>query len=80
MNDRVRQQWNEWLQHGEEQFTRTRKRRRAAYDTVAMWVVDAWNDMPCEMIQQSFTHCGIASHVGHITVTEVVCARRMSHH
>lgn len=62
MKSRVRQLWSEWLEHGEQQFTRTGKRKRASYDTVAGWIVKAWDELSPDLIKASFVHCGITDH------------------
>ena len=59
MKDRVREKWNDWMANGEQQFTRTGKRKRASYIMVTEWVVDAWQSIPREMITLSFEKCGI---------------------
>lgn len=60
MKSKVRAMWDEWLEQGEQEFTRTGKRKRARYDTVATWVVKAWQELPQEMIEASFVKCGIS--------------------
>ena len=64
MKSNVRQQWGEWLEKGQEEFTRSGKRKRARYDTVATWVVKAWDEVPQEMIAASFVKCGISANGG----------------
>ena len=57
----MRQQWEDWLANGEKEFTRSGRRKRASYEQVANWVVEAWQDIPREMIQNSFKKCGIVA-------------------
>ena len=59
MKSKVRERWNAWLQEGEKEFTRSGKRKRASYDMVAKWVVEAWDEVPREMISTSFVKCGL---------------------
>ena len=59
MKSKVRKSWNEWLEDGEQAFTRTGKRKRASYDTVAKWVVEAWEQVPRDLITNSFVKCGL---------------------
>ena len=61
MKSRVRTMWEKWLKGGEVQYMCTGKRKRVSYDTVAQWIVDAWSEIPREMIQESFVKCGIVA-------------------
>lgn len=63
LKDRVREKWGQWLDSGEQEFTRTGKRRKARYDTVATWIVEAWRDLPGDVVKQSFRSCGVGSDV-----------------
>ena len=60
MKNRVRELWSDWLDNGEQEFTQTGRRRRASYDTVATWIVQAWEEIPNELIKMSFPCCGIS--------------------
>eukprot|EP00117_Sycon_ciliatum_P000639 scpid87539/ scgid6626/ len=55
----VREQWEEWLESGEIEFTRTGKRKRASYVTVAEWVVSNREKAPASLNTQSFVKCGL---------------------
>ena len=59
MKNRVRELWSDRLDNGEQEFTRT-GRRRASYDTVATWIVQAREEIPNELIKKSFPCCGIS--------------------
>ena len=60
MKNRVRELWSDWFDNGEQEFTRTGRSRRASYDTVATWIVQAWEEIPNELIKKSFPCCGIS--------------------
>ena len=57
----VRRLWEDWLENGEQEFTRSGRRRRTGYDLVAQWVAKAWRDILQEMIFSSFTKCDISA-------------------
>ena len=54
----LKNRWAEWLDHGEEDFTRTGKRRRASYEMIASWVEEAWRHITPELILKGFRECG----------------------
>lgn len=46
------------LSLGEQEFTKSNKRKRASYKTAAEWVLEAWNEVDTKMIRDSFPGCG----------------------
>ena len=56
--DILKNRWAEWLDHGEEDFTRTGKRRRASYEMIASWVEEAWRHITPELILIGSRECG----------------------
>ena len=47
--DSLNDQWEEWLDNGKEEFTKSGKRRRASYEMVAQWY-KAWRDVATDEI------------------------------
>ena len=58
--DILKNKWAEWLDHGEQEFTRTGKRRRASYEMIAQWVFEAWRlitpDSICKRFPRMWIH------------------------
>ena len=54
-----KEKWLEWLNEGEEEYTRSGKRKSASYKTVVQWVSDCWKSISEDLIKKSFTKCGI---------------------
>ena len=48
--DSLKDQWEEWLDNGKEEFTKCGKRSRASYEMVAQWVHKAWRDVATDKI------------------------------
>lgn len=57
---KVKNKWHEWMRSGEVTFTKTGKRQRASYQVVCEWVQEAWDDIDCDMIKESFIGCGMS--------------------
>ena len=57
------------MAEGEVQFTRGGNRKRASYSMMANWVLEAWNGLRRDMIEQSFRHCDIQR--GGVPIPEV---------
>ncbi len=57
----MRNKWEEWIADGEVILTRGGRRKRASYSLVARWVLEAWNGISRELIQNAFICCGFKS-------------------
>ena len=53
--------WLNWLAEGEQECTRSGKRKSASYEMIARWVSESWKALPSDLIRQSFIQCGILS-------------------
>ena len=56
-----REVWLNWLAEGEQEYTRSGKRKSASYEMFARWVSESWKALPSDLIRQSFIQCGILS-------------------
>ena len=43
--DSLKDQWEEWLDNGKEEFTKSGNRKRASYQMAAEWVYKAWREV-----------------------------------
>ena len=57
----MRQRWNHWMVNAEKQITKAGNIWRPDLKTVCEWVIDAWNDIPIDMVVKSFLKCGISN-------------------
>lgn len=55
----MRNLWSEWLKNGEQEFSKSGKRRSASYLMIAQWVKISWEKVSADLIKQSFTECGL---------------------
>lgn len=55
----IRNSWCEWLKSGEQDFTKSGKRRSASYLMIAQWVKAAWGNVPVDLVKRSFPECGL---------------------
>ena len=56
--DDLTQQWEDWLESGEMEYTESGNRRRASYELVCTWVNDAWRRVATdETILKGFREC-----------------------
>ena len=66
--DSLKDQWEEWLDNGKEEFTKTGKRKRASYEMVAEWVHNAWEEVAMdEIIVRGFRENGYMGWSGKTT-------------
>ena len=55
----LKDQWEEWLDNGKQESTKSGKRRRASYEMVAQWIHKAWRDVATdEIIVRGFLENG----------------------
>ena len=59
--DRIRKRWTTWMVEGEKSLTPAGNVKAASLTTVASWVLEAWRDLPGEMVARSFKKCGISN-------------------
>lgn len=59
--DRLREKWTTWMVEGEKALTPGGKVKAASLTTVASWVLEAWRDLPGDMVERSFKKCGISN-------------------
>ena len=59
--DWVRERWTTWMVEGEKSLTPAGNVKAASLPTVASWVLEAWRDLPGEMVARSFKKCGISN-------------------
>jgi len=56
--DRLHEQWNNWMIEGQKSFTPTGNTRAASLATLRLWVLDSWRSLPVKMVAWSFKKCG----------------------
>lgn len=61
---KLRELWNNWFENGEVSLTRNGNRRPAQRQTVVNWIETAFNNIPSEMIKESYERCGIIDEEG----------------
>ncbi len=61
MKVNLRNLWTDWMMDGKQEFLPSGKRRAASHEMVVSWVADAWQEIPTDMIKQSFLKCGISN-------------------
>jgi hypothetical protein len=59
--DRLREKWNIWMSSGEFTYTKGGNIKKPAHNIVCKWILEAWNEIPKEMIVKSFKKCGISN-------------------
>jgi len=56
---RVRQQYEDWMLHGERPLTKGGNPAPPPMSVYLEWIVNAWEKLPRDLIAQSFKTCGI---------------------
>ncbi|XP_064095201.1 RUS family member 1-like [Macrobrachium nipponense] len=59
--DNVRQEWNNWMLHGEKSFTKGGTMRAPSLDVLCEFVVKSWDNVKKESVIKSFKKCGISN-------------------
>jgi len=54
--DKLREKWRAWMATGEHKYTKTGNLKKPAYDLMCWWIMEAWNEIPAQMIIKK---CGI---------------------
>lgn len=80
----LKDQWNEWMEKGQVELTRTGRRRASSRETVTQWVKNAFEAIPKEMIKSSYHKCGIidedASNEYHHRLIELITGQYNDNH
>src|SRR6266498_1986850 len=59
--DRLREKWNAWMSSGQFTYTKGGNLKKPDYSIICKWVLEAWAEIPKEMIVKSFKKCGISN-------------------
>jgi len=59
--DRLREKWNIWMSSGQFTYTKGGNLRKPEYNVICKWILEAWAEIPKEMIIKSFKKCGISN-------------------
>ena len=59
--DRLRNKWQQWMISGEHTLTASGRMRKAELNVICNWIKQAWDEIPTEMIQESFLKCCITN-------------------
>ena len=59
--DRVRQKWMTWMAEGIQELTAGERQKKPSEELMCQWIVEAWRDIPREMVAKSFKKCGITN-------------------
>lgn len=68
-----RQFYNDWMVHGEKSFTKGNNMRAPTIDDYLQWVVDAWEQLPKQLIVDSFKGCGLTTALDGSEDDEIHC-------
>lgn len=58
---KVRQFYENWMLHGEKSYTKSGNMRAPSMEVYLMWIVDAWDQLPKNLIINSFKGCGLSN-------------------
>uniref|UniRef100_A0A914HJW5 DDE-1 domain-containing protein n=1 Tax=Globodera rostochiensis TaxID=31243 RepID=A0A914HJW5_GLORO len=58
---KIRQQYEDWMLHGEKTTTSSGNTRAAPMNIYLNWIYEAWEGIPKENISKSFKTCGITN-------------------
>lgn len=59
--DRLREKWNAWMSSGQFTYTKGGNLKKPDYSIICKQVLEAWAEIPKEMIVKSFKKCGISN-------------------
>ena len=60
-NDRMRRKWMAWMRTDDMELTKCGNLKRPSISMVTTWVKEAWEDIPAEMVKQSFLKTDISN-------------------
>lgn len=58
---KVRQFYENWMLHGEKSYTKSGNMRAPSMEVYLKWIVDAWDELPKNLIIKSFKGCGLTN-------------------
>ena len=61
--DGVRKKWMQWMADGIHEFTATGRQKKPSEELICLWISQAWNEVPAEMITASFLKCGTTNNL-----------------
>jgi len=59
--DRMREKWRLWMANEEFSLTKGGNLRKPSYKIICEWIIQAWKEIPTEMVKKSFLKCGISN-------------------
>jgi len=59
--DRLREKWNIWMSSGQFSYTKGGNLKKPEHGIICKWILEAWAEIPKEMIVKSFKKCGISN-------------------
>ncbi|EFO94061.1 hypothetical protein CRE_27869 [Caenorhabditis remanei] len=72
---KIRNQYEDWMMHAEKSYTASGNMRSPPMDIYLQWIVSAWNDLPRELIEKSFTGCGLNNALDGTDDTKIHCLK-----
>ena len=51
----------EWMANGIHEFNATSCQKKPSEELICSWIVDAWREIPTDMIESSILKCGITN-------------------
>ena len=61
--DGVKKRLMQWMADGIHEFTATGRQKKPSEVLICLWISQAWNNTPAEMIMASFLKCGITNNL-----------------
>ncbi|CAG8795623.1 6307_t:CDS:2, partial [Dentiscutata erythropus] len=58
---KMRNFYNQWMDEGIKEYTKTSRMKRPSYLLVTTWVKEAWETIDVNIIKKFFKYCGIAN-------------------
>ena len=59
--DKLRQQWSEWMVGGKKSYTKGGNMRAPSLDVLCNFIIKAWSEIKVETVIKSFKKCGISN-------------------
>ena len=59
--DRLCEKWNAWMSSDQFTYTKGGNLKKPDYSIICKWILEAWAEIPKEMIIKSFKKCGISN-------------------
>ena len=64
----MREKWEQWLEHGEKEYTEGGKRKRVLYEMLGKWVQEIWCNITGNSIVNGFRQNGYIDFTGDIDI------------